>query len=123
MADPTSKKPDVKERRKHRRFGAMGPVDLTVQGEEPQEAYLAGIGRGGLGVYLHREVRPGQLVVLSLRLIEKGREGEALKIAARIRWVRPAGWFYMAGMEFEKMSDERYRMLLRHLNLIEALQS
>jgi len=97
MADPTSKKPDVKERRKHRRFGAMGPVDLTVQGEEPQEAYLAGIGRGGLGVYLHREVRPGQLVVLSLRLIEKGREGEALKIAARIRWVRPAGWFYMAG--------------------------
>lgn len=122
MADPAPKKPVERERRKHLRLTAMGSVNLTVQGEEPQEAYLASIGRGGLGIYLHREIKPRQLVVITLKLFEEDRAGEELKIAARVRWASPVGRLHMAGLKFEPMSDQRYRQLLKHLNVMEELQ-
>jgi len=122
MADPTPKKIAGIERRQHLRLTSMGMVHLTVQGEEPQEAYLASIGRGGLGVYLHREIKVKQLVVITLRLIQKDLTGEELKIAARVRWAGPVGRLYMAGLQFEPMSDQRYSLLLRHLNIMEKLQ-
>jgi Tfp pilus assembly protein PilZ len=112
----------IPERRKNLRLTAMGQVNLTVQAEETQVAYLASIGRGGIGVYLHREVRPKQLVVITLKLIEDERAGEELKIAARIRWASPVGQLYMAGLQFEPMSDQRYGLLLKHLRVMETLQ-
>ncbi|MBI3995931.1 MAG: PilZ domain-containing protein [Nitrospirae bacterium] len=122
MVDPASKKINVTERRKHLRLTAMGSVNLTVQGEEPQEAYLASIGRGGLGVYLHREIKAKQLVVITLKLIGEEQAGQELKIAARVRWSSPVGRLYMAGLQFEPMSDQRYGLLLRHLNVMEEMQ-
>ncbi len=122
MADPTPKNIVARERRKYLRLTAMGAVNLTVQGEEPQEVYLASIGRGGLGIYLHREIKPRQLVVIMLKLLEEDRAGEELKIAARVRWASPVGRLYMAGLQFEPMSDQRYSQLLRHLNVMEEMQ-
>jgi c-di-GMP-binding flagellar brake protein YcgR len=110
------------ERRKYLRLTAMGQVNLTVQAQETQVAYLASIGRGGIGVYLHREVRPKQLVVITLKLIGNEYTGEELKIAARVRWASPVGQLYMAGLQFEPMSDQRYNLLLKHLNVMESLQ-
>jgi len=100
----------------------MGAVNLTVQGEEPQEAYLASIGRGGFGVYLHREIKPRQLVIITLKLMGEEQAGEELKVAARVRWSSPVGRLYMAGLQFEPMSDQRYSLLLRHLNVMEEMQ-
>ena len=37
------------EKRRHVRLSAMGPVEVVVQGGSPEVAYLASIGRGGLG--------------------------------------------------------------------------
>jgi len=121
-ADPTPKKIVARERRKFLRLTAMGLVRLTVQGEEPQEAYLASIGRGGFGVYLHRGIKAKQLVVITLKLIAKEPGGQELKIAARVRWASPVGRLHMAGLQFEPMSDQRFSLLLRHLNIMEALQ-
>jgi c-di-GMP-binding flagellar brake protein YcgR len=122
MADPIPKKPVVREKRKYLRLTAMGSVNLTVQGEEPQEAYLASIGRGGFGVYLHREIKAKQLVVITLKLIGEEQAGQELKIAARVRWASLVGRLFMAGLQFEPMSDQRYSQLLRHLNVMEELQ-
>jgi len=108
--------------RKHLRLSTMGVVTLTVQGEQPQDAYLASIGRGGFGVYLHRPVKARQLVVMTLTLIEEEQAGQELKLAARVRWARSAGQLYMVGLQFEPMSDQRYGQLLRHLKLIESKQ-
>ena len=47
------------ENRRHLRLSAMGPVEVVAQGGAQQVAYLASIGRGGLGLYLHQEVAPG----------------------------------------------------------------
>ncbi len=122
ITDPISPKPVERERRKYLRLTSMGSVNLTVQGEEPQEVYLASIGRGGLGVYLHQEIKAKQLVVITLKLIEKEQSNPELKLAARVRWAGPVGRLYMAGLQFEPMSDQRYSQLLRHLNVMEALQ-
>ena len=122
MADPTPKKTTRYDRRKHLRLSTMGAVALTVQGEQPQDAYLISIGRGGFGVYLHRPVKAGQLVVMTLKLIEEERAGQELKVAARVRWAESVGQLYMVGLQFERMSDQRFSQLLRHLKVMENLQ-
>ncbi len=100
----------------------MGPVEVVAQGGAPQVSYLASIGRGGLGLYLHKAVQPGQLLLVNLHLIVAQGDPEDLKVCARVRWTRQVGLLWMAGLAFEEMSDARYARLLRHLHLIEAWQ-
>lgn len=100
----------------------MGPVEVVVQGAAPQLAYLASIGRGGLGMYLHQTVQSGQLLLVSLHLLVAQGNPEDLKVAARVRWAKQVGSLWMAGLAFEKMSDVRYARLLKHLHIIEAWQ-
>jgi len=110
------------ENRKHLRLSAMGPVQVVVQGGAAQAAYLASIGRGGLGMYLHQQVHPGQLLLVSLHLLAHPGDPEDLKVVARVRWVREVTPLWMAGLEFEQMSDARYARLLQHMNIIESWQ-
>jgi Tfp pilus assembly protein PilZ len=110
------------ERRKHIRLSHMGTASITVRGREPREVYMGCIGRGGAGYYTHENVRAGELVVLDLRLKEEKWEDREMKFAARVCWVKPVGELFMVGLKFEKMSDERYRLLLRHLHLMKDLQ-
>ncbi len=110
------------ENRRHLRLSAMGPVEVVVQGGAAQGAYLASIGRGGLGLYLHQTIRPGQLLLVGLHLLVAQGDPEDLKVVARVRWAREVAPLWMAGLEFERMSDTRYKRLLDHLHIIEALQ-
>jgi Tfp pilus assembly protein PilZ len=110
------------ENRRHLRLSAMGPVEVVVQGEAARTAYLASLGRGGLGLYLPREVHVGQLVLVSLHLLAGHGDSEDLKVVARVRWARAVGDQWMAGFAFEQMSDARYARLLQHLNIVEAWQ-
>ena len=122
MDEPEEEGPAKIQRRKHLRLTALGLVELVLQGGNPQGAYLASIGRGGLGIYLHQKIESNQLVVLNLELIEEGKKGRVLKIAARVRWASPVGRLYMAGLAFEQMSDERYKILLKHFRVMEDFQ-
>jgi len=110
------------ENRRHLRLSAMGPVEVVVQGKAPQIAYLASIGRGGLGLYLHQEAKPGQLLMVSMRLLAQHGDPEDLKVVTRVRWAQAVKPLWMAGVSFEQMSDSRYARLLQHLNVIEAWQ-
>jgi len=104
------------------RLSAMGPVEVVVQGGVPQGSYLASIGRGGLGLYLHQGIRPGQLLLVNLHLLAQQGDPEDLKVVARVRWAREVAPLWMAGLAFEQMSDARYARLLQHLHIIEAWQ-
>jgi hypothetical protein len=110
------------ENRRHLRLSAMGPVEIVVQGGASQAAYLASIGRGGLGLYLREAVRPGQLLLVGLHLLAAQGVAEDLKVAARVRWTRQVDSLWMAGFAFEQMSDARYSRVLQHLHIIEAWQ-
>jgi hypothetical protein len=110
------------ERRRHIRLSLMGAASMTVKGGEPEEVYMGCIGRGGAGLYFERQLKPNQLVVLNLRLMEERWLELDMKFAARVRWVQPAGKLFMVGLKFEKMSDDRYALLLKHLKLMKELQ-
>ena len=110
------------ENRKHLRLSAMGPVEVVAQGGGAQVAYLASIGRGGLGLYLHQAVRPGNLLLVSLHLLAVQGDPEDMKVGARVRWACQVATLWMAGLAFEQMSDARYTRLLHHLHIIEAWQ-
>lgn len=110
------------ENRRHLRLSAMGPVQVVLPGAAPQVSFLASIGRGGLGMYLRQDVRPGQLLLVSLHLLVDQGDPQDLKVAARVRWAKEVDSLWMAGMAFEEMSDARYARLLHHMHLIEAWQ-
>lgn len=100
----------------------MGPVEVVVQGGSSEVAYLASVGRGGLGLYLRQQVGQGQLILASLHLLAKEGAAEDHKVVARVRWARAVESLWMAGFAFEQMSDARYARLLRQLHIIEAWQ-
>jgi hypothetical protein len=110
------------ERRKHIRLSLMGLASLTVQGGTPAEVYMGCMGRGGAGLYMEERVKQKQLVVLSLRLMEEKWLELEMKFAARVRWVEPVGKLFMVGLKFERMADDRYALLLKHLKLMKQLQ-
>ena len=94
----------------------------SLQGAAPQVSYLASIGRGGIGLYLHQAVRPGQLLLVSLHLLAGQGDPEDLKVGVRVAGPSRSGALWMAGLAFEQMSDARYTRLLHHLHIIEAWQ-
>lgn len=110
------------ERRRHIRLSLMGVASLTVQGGKPEEVYMGCIGRGGAGFYFARKLKSNQLVILNIRLMEERWLELDMKFAARVRWVQEAGKLFMVGLKFERMSDERYTLLLKHLKLMKELQ-
>ena len=110
------------EKRRHLRLSAMGPVEVIARGQAPHTAFLASIGRGGLGLYLRHEVHVGQLILAGLHLLAKEGDIEDLKVVARVRWARAVEPLWMAGFAFEQMSDARYLRVLHHLNIIETWQ-
>ena len=100
----------------------MGPVEVIAQGGVSQVAYLASIGRGGVGLYLQQSVHVGQLLLVSLHLLAAQGDPEDLKVAVRVRWAKQVAPLWMAGFSFEQMSDARFARLLSHLHIIEAWQ-
>lgn len=110
------------ERRRHIRLSLMGAASLIVQGGQPEEVYMGCIGRGGAGFYFVRQLKTKQLIVLNIRLMEERWLELDMKFAGRVRWAQPAGKLFMVGLKFEKMSDDRYTLLLKHLKLMKELQ-
>lgn len=94
----------------------MGLIRVTLSGEsKSQEAYLANISRGGIGIYLHKKVQMGQKLWVTVRLND--REGQEVEeqIGAHVSWSNPIGDLCMAGLQFEKMSREKYSAVLKSL--------
>jgi hypothetical protein len=71
---------------------------------------------------MHGELKSQDLVVLELKLLEERWMELEMKFAARVRWTQKVGTLYMIGLRFERMSDERYALLLKHLKLMKELQ-
>lgn len=116
------KNPSAMERRRHIRLSLMGLGHLTVPGRKPQEVYMGCIGRGGAGLYMSEELKSKQLVVLDLEILEEEGMPCEMKFAARVRYCVPVGALFNVGLKFEKMSDERYGLLLRHLKFMKETQ-
>lgn len=112
----------MKERRRHPRVTIMGLLRVILPGEsKSKEAFLANISRGGIGVYLHREVRIGQKVQVIVYLEDKtGHEVEEI-INSRVTWSNKVGTLHMAGLQFAKMPKHKYEAVLKSLFVLQQL--
>lgn len=110
----------MKERRKHKRLTVMGLIHAILPGESrTREVYLSNISRGGIGIYLHREVKTGQKIALVLTF-QNERYGEREeKITLRVCWSSRIGRLYMAGLKFSRLTDERYKEILKALSVFQ----
>jgi hypothetical protein len=100
----------------------MGLASLTVRSGKTSVVYMGCLGRGGAGLYMEERVKPKQVVVLTLQLMEERWLELDMKFAARVCWVVPVAKLFMVGLKFEKMADDRYALLLKHLKLMKQLQ-
>ena len=92
----------MKSRRKNRRLTIMGMGSLMVDGDKrAQEAYIANISKGGVGIYLHKALKVGTGVNITFTqtdLIEGERRFEDQP--ATIAWCSRCGSVYAAGIRF-----------------------
>lgn len=100
----------------------MGLMRVILPGESrSKEAFLANISRGGIGVYLHKEVKPGQKVKIIVHLEDKtGHEVEEV-IDSRVTWSSKVGSLQMAGLQFAKMPRDKYEAVLKSLFVLQQL--
>jgi c-di-GMP-binding flagellar brake protein YcgR len=104
----------MKNRRQALRMTVMGIVRIALPGDSRTiEAYLANISRGGIGIYLHRKVRVGQKIRITVRL--KGEWEREEEIGAEVTWVSRAGDLYMVGVEFERLPKDQYQAVMNNL--------
>ncbi|HTN42446.1 MAG TPA: PilZ domain-containing protein [Nitrospiria bacterium] len=104
----------MKERRRNLRMTIMGMVRVWLPGEPNfVEGYLANISRGGIGIYLGKKTRTGQKLRIAVLL--KGQEGQEEEFEAKVAWTSRAGALYMVGVQFEKMTEDKYHAVLTSL--------
>ncbi len=112
----------MKDRRRHPHISIMGLLRITLSGESrSREAYLANIGRGGIGIYLHKDVKLGRKMMITLYLKDKAGREKKEQVNARVMWSIPTGDLCMAGLQFERMSKEKYELVFKGLFVLEQL--
>jgi Tfp pilus assembly protein PilZ len=101
----------------------MGLLRVTLPGEaRSREAYLANISRGGVGIYLHKDVKAGQKMTITLYLKDEIGQEKEVQVGARVMWSSPIGDLCMAGLQFERMTKEKYKSVLKGLFVLEQLK-
>ena len=89
------------DKRRLPRFAIMGVVRLQ-RGPlgKSKEAYIANISRGGIGLYSHKPVRPGETYCIC----PTSWDSPARLWDVKAVWCRAAGDFFMAGFKFISMT-------------------
>ncbi len=91
------------DKRRFLRFPIMGMVQLNqrLKGKS-KEAYLANISRDGIGLYIHKRVRPGQTYYIRPM---SWNDFDDLWVVRAV-WNKPEGDCVMAGFKFASMTDK-----------------
>jgi hypothetical protein len=83
----------------------MGMVQLQQSPKgKSKEAYIANISRGGIRLYTHKRVRPGETYYI--RPISWDSPGELWEVKAV--WCKAEGDFIVAGFKFISMTDQDF---------------
>jgi hypothetical protein len=108
------------DKRRLPRFTIMGMVRLQ---EGPwgksKEAYIANISRGGIGLYSHKPVRPGETYCIC----PTSWDSPAKLWEVKAVWCKAAGDFFMAGFKFISMTYHDFDRFKKHFCLSFSLES
>jgi hypothetical protein len=100
-------------KRKSERLSIMGLLYLRPEGQKRRrEAYVANISKEGIGVYLHKSLRPGLTVAVTL-MTSESIPVEEQDLQARVVWCKPIGEIYHAGLRLLDLTEDRYKAMLK----------
>jgi Tfp pilus assembly protein PilZ len=96
-----------KEKRKHQRLYILASLELELLEDSTLiEAYANNISYGGMGLYTKNPLPVGQPVCARIRLLDPHEIQERETITGCVRWCRPVGAFFAAGIEFDRIDED-----------------
>ena len=106
--------------REHPRYPVSISCELTISGET-LHAETKNVSPGGAAVFFSRPLTVGEVVTVSFFLTQDGIEDarrSPFECAASIRWTKPAGRRYEAGMQFLSPSEQQKELLREFLRQV-----
>ena len=119
-----AKAPMWESPRSRERLYIRAAVELEFSGpEEAVEGYTRNISYGGIGLYVRRPLAVGREVWVGIHYLNGCRlEGDEA-VCSRVRWCRPEGAWFAAGIEFERMDEDLNPALIAFLEQTEWLRN
>jgi Tfp pilus assembly protein PilZ len=91
---------------------------LTVQysgSDESFEAYSCNVCYGGMGFYSSNPVQVGREILIKIFYSPDGNTELLENIAGTVRWCKPIGKMYGAGVQFKVLDPDRQPLLFTYI--------
>ena len=107
----------MKENRKHPRYGIASMAGIYLSGsEEPMEAFISSIGRGGVGIYSPKRIEAGKNLMVKISFLQtNGNEEVSEIIPGKVVWVREFHDWFVIGIAFTTLDNLRYSKFLSYI--------
>ena len=109
--------PNPDEKRRHPRYPVCISCEVT-RGGETLYAETKNLSTGGAAILLSEEIGVGEVLTVSFFLTQDGIEDAnrpPFECAASIRWTKPEGDQFAAGLQFMAPSTEQRSLLVEFL--------
>lgn len=111
------------ERRHQERLYMRGLVELELAGEAGTlQAHAQNISYGGIGLYLRKPLEVGRKVWVRIRYLKARGQEDDEGIRGQVRWCRPQGNWFAAGIAFDRMDPDLNPGLVSFLEQTEWLR-
>ena len=101
----------------------MARLELEFEGDPAVlEAYANNVSYGGMGLYCRKPLPVGQEVWAKIDFINARTQQQWEAIAGTIRWCRPVGFWFAAGLEFKRLDRDEHAILVSFLEQTEHLR-
>ncbi len=107
----------MKEKRKYPRYGIASIAEITFsESEEPLEAFISSISKGGVGIYSPQKMGVGQKLDVKITFLQtNGNEEITEIIPGKVVWVKTLHDSFVVGMAFTTLDNLRYSKLLSYI--------
>jgi len=101
----------------------MAQLELEFEGDPAVlEAYANNVSYGGMGLYCRKPLPVGQEVWAKIDFINARTQQQWEAIAGTIRWCRPAGFWFAAGLDVKRHDRDEHGVLISFLEQTEHLR-
>jgi Tfp pilus assembly protein PilZ len=107
----------VNEKRKHPRFGIASMAEIYFpDSDEPMEAFISSISRGGIGIYSPHKIDIGQNLDIKISFLQtNGNEEVSEIIPGKVVWVKGLHDSFVVGVAFATLDNLRHSKLLSYI--------
>ena len=107
----------MKEKRKSPRYGIASIAEIILPDlEEPIDAFVNSLSRGGIGIYSPNRMELGQDLNVKISFLQtNGNEEVTEIIPGKVVWVKEFHTNYVIGIAFTTLDSLRHSLLLSYI--------